>query len=429
MPSYLTPREVLLRPDPRRTVMRPFGPGDATAPKPGEKSRVQRIVGRVLELSPKACAQELKTVMNSLDERHLDVEGRLQERFEELQDLGVDVSSLNGDQRLLIGAYFTEEFSFESAALFNPSVVRHPDQSGLGEGDLRIVLSLRGIGEGHVSSLTFRTGVWRADGSVEIDDASPVAVGPIIERHQDADGVRRASLDCSRSRSISETVIFPFLPEQGRGIEDVRLVDFTEDDGSTSVRGTFTAFDGSDVRQTLLQTHDFTRFDLQRVTGKLADSKGMALFPRKVNGRYAALGRQDNENVWLLYSDDLGRWDGGDVILPPKAPWEFIQMGNCGSPLEIDEGWLVLTHGVGVVRNYCMGASLLDRDDPSKVLARLANPLLEPDGKDRDGYVPNVVYSCGGLVRGRELLLPYGVADNFTAFATVDLDGLLGAMS
>ena len=430
MPSYLTPREVLLRPDPRRTVMRPFGPGDASPPKPGEKSRVQRIVGRVLELTPTQYARELKTVMSSLDERHLDVEARLQERFEELQDLGVDVSSLNADQRLLIGAYFTEEFSFESAALFNPSVVRHPDQSGLAAGDVRIVLSLRGIGEGHVSSLTFRTGTWRVDGSVVVDDASPIAVGPIVaSRTQGADGSRHAVLDCSRSRSISETVIFPFLPEQGRGIEDVRLVDFTEDDGSTSVRGTFTAFDGSDVRQTLLQTRDFTRFDMQRVTGRLADSKGMALFPRKVNGRYAALGRQDNENVWLLYSDDLGRWDGGEVLLPPKAPWEFIQMGNCGSPLEIDEGWLVLTHGVGVVRNYCMGAALLDKHDPSKVLARLANPLLEPDGKDRDGYVPNVVYSCGGLVRGRELLLPYGVADNFTAFATVDLDGLLGAMS
>ncbi len=418
---------VLLRPDPARTVMRPFEPGDPDG-FVGPVSRAERIVERVLTLGPDEVAAELKRVTRSLDARHREVDDVLRRRFQALEGLTADRGAFTDAQALLVGAYFTEEFSFESAALFNPSAVAHPDQSGLPAGATRFVLSLRGIGEGHVSSLTFRTGVWAADGSVAVDPPSPQAVGPIVERTQDAQGDTVMKVGCGGAREISEAVIFPFLPSQGRGIEDVRLVRFTDDDGSTNYRGTFTAFSGSDVLQGLLETQDFVSFEMRSLKGPLARSKGLALFPRRIGGRWFALSREDNENIWLTSTDDPHVWERGVRLLAPRYPWEFIQLGNCGSPIELDEGWLVLTHGVGTVRNYCVGAALLDKDDPSKVLARLPRPLLEPSDKERDGYVPNVVYSCGGLLRDRTLLLPYGVADNFTAFATVEIDPLLAAM-
>ena len=333
------------------------------------------------------------------------------------------------DQRKLIGAYFSEEFSFESAALFNPSVVRHPDQSGVEAGGLRILVSLRGIGEGHISSLAFRTGTWGADGAVTLDDPSRYAVGPRIERTQGRHGELVVHLLCDSARDISENVIYPFMPSQGRGIEDVRLVEFTDDDGAKDYRGTYTAFNGTDVRQGLLRTNDFKTFELRGVRGDLYSGKGMALFPRKVDGCYMMLGRQDNENIWLLSSHEFDAWNGGEKIISPQWPWEFIQIGNCGSPIEIDEGWLVLTHGVGAIRTYCIRACLLDKANPSKLLARTSRPLLAPDGGSRDGYVPNVVYSCGALVRERTLLLPYGIADSFAAFATVKVDELIRAMT
>jgi predicted GH43/DUF377 family glycosyl hydrolase len=333
------------------------------------------------------------------------------------------------NQAQLIGAYFSEEFSFESAALFNPSVVPHPDQSGTPKGGTRFILSLRGIGEGHVSSLIFRTGLWRANGSIEIDKPCPRAVGPRIRRSTLASGARVVHLYHEGDADISEMVIYPFMPSQGRGIEDARFVRFTEKDGAVDFRATYTAFDGSDVRQGLLRTADFKTFEAHGVQGSMYNGKGMALFPRRIDGRFMALGRQDSESIWLLASDDVYAWSGGQKIISPKWPWEFIQIGNCGSPIELDEGWLVLTHGVGHVRNYCIGASLLDKADPSKLLARTSRPLIAPTGRQRDGYVPNVVYSCGSYLRDRTLLVPYGVADNFATFATVSIDGLLGAMS
>ncbi len=420
---------LVLKPDAGRTVIRPFQVEDPSEYATAGHSRAQRIVDRILGLSPADLAEEVTAISQSLDERHLNVRATLQRRFDTLEGLTLDKASATPDQALLIGAYFSEEFSFESAALFNPSAVRHPDQSGLAEGDTRLLVSLRGIGEGHVSSVTFRTGVWAADGSVSIDAPSPQAVGPVIESEDMANGERRMRLHCGGARSISETVIFPFLPSQGRGIEDVRLVEFTEDDGTVDYRGTFTAFSGDYLREVLMRTPDFREIEMRGVEGPYARAKGMALFPRKIDGRYFMLGRQDNENLWLMSSDDFYAWDGAKKLMGPAAPWEFIQIGNCGSPIEIDEGWLVLTHGVGSVRNYCVGAALLDKADPSKVLGRLQHPLLAPEGLSRDGYVPNVVYSCGGIVRGRSLLLPYGVADNYSAFATVELDALVAAMT
>ncbi len=428
MTDLATRLSTILRPDPSRTVLRPFSPDDPTGFQVKGRSRVQRVVERVLGLDAQSLAAELSECLNTLGSRHRDVEDYLRTRYKDLDGLITDRAEVSADQALLIGSYFTEEFSFESAALFNPSVVRHPDQAGAGEGGTRILLSLRGIGEGHISSATFRTGTWRADGDVEIDQVSPLAIGPVVDRREMPDGEVKVDLDFSGD-VISEIVLFPFMPSQGRGIEDVRLVEFTEVDGSTSYRGTATAFSGMDVRQILLRTGDFRHFNAVGVKGDLYSSKGLALFPRQVNGKYLALSRQDNENIWLTRSDDLQNWEQGSKIITPRHAWEFIQMGNCGSPIEIDEGWLVLTHGVGIVRTYCIGACLLDKDDPTKVLARTPEPILEPSEKDRDGYVPNVVYSCGALVRGRDLLLPYGVADNFTAFATLKVDALLAAMS
>ena len=415
-----------LRPDPSRTVLRPFVIED---PATSDCPRTRRVIGRILALDDAELRNELQRLAAGLESRHRNADRVLRRRYEQLRSLMPEGAPATPDQCKLIGAYFSEEFSFESAALFNPSVVRHPVQSGVEPGGLRILLSLRGVGEGHISSVAFRTGIWRADGAVTMDEPSSFAVGPRIDRTQGPHDELIVHLLCEGVQDISETVIYPFMPSQGRGIEDVRLVEFTDDDGAKDYRATYTAFNGAEVRQGLLRTNDFKIFEMRGVRGGLYGGKGMALFPRKIDGRFRMLGRQDNENIWILSSREFGAWSGGAQMLAPQFPWEFIQIGNCGSPIEIEEGWLVLTHGVGVARNYCIGASLLDRGDPAKLLARTTRPLLVPDDSYHGGYVPNVVYSCGGLVRDRTLLLPYGVADTFAAFATVDIDELLKAMA
>jgi predicted GH43/DUF377 family glycosyl hydrolase len=421
--------DIQLRPDPSRTVIRPFNVEYPGAFRVEGHPRAGRVIDRVLSLTPDELSAERERVIVSLDERHRDVDDLLLHRFGEVMAILKDPRTIDRDQQLLIGAYLSEEYSFEAAALFNPSMVLHPDQAGAPIGGLRFILSLRGIGEGHVSSVTFRTGSWSASDGFSVDPASQTAVPPRIEpddRGAPDGGPTR--LQCGGSRELSETVLFPVLPSQRQGIEDLRLVRF-EDGGKVEYLGTYTAFSGSEARCELLRGEDFKTFEMQPMRGAVAATKGMALFPRKIDGRYAMLGRQDNENIWFLTSDDLLTWEGGTKIVEPKWPWEFIQMGNCGSPIEIDEGWLVLTHGVGSVRNYCIGACLLDKHDPTKLLARMTHPLIVPSPKERDGYVPNVVYSCGGIVHGRTLLLPFGVADNFASFATVDVGQLLAAMS
>jgi predicted GH43/DUF377 family glycosyl hydrolase len=417
----------LLRPNAGRTVLRPFIIEDTDGDK--DAPRTRRIIERILDVGEGWLREEVFEVMRSLRERHPNAETALLARYEQLKRFVPAGAAVDKDEQMVIGAYFSEEFSFESAALFNPSVVRHPDQSGVAEGATRILLSLRGIGEGHISSLTFRTGTWGVDGAVSLDDTSPFALGPRVNRKESADGQLVAHLCFDAGEDLSEMVIYPFMPSQGRGIEDCRLTAFTAEDGKVDYYGTYTAFNGADIRQGMLRTDDFRTFEAHGVQGSHYAGKGMALFPRKVGGRYMMLARQDNENIWLVASDDVFTWDGGEKIVTPKWPWEFIQMGNCGSPIELDEGWLVLTHGVGAARNYCVGACLLDKDDPSKLLGRMTRPLLEPSEDTRDGYVPNVVYSCGALLRDRTLLLPFGVADNFTAFSTVQIDALLKALS
>ncbi|KQR83696.1 glycoside hydrolase family 130 protein [Sphingomonas sp. Leaf343] len=416
---------VVLRPDPGRTVIRPFLPSDPTGFETPGHPRAERIAARVMGLGDAALTEELDRVRLSLDERHRDLPALLLRRFAEVAGQIPDVAAATDAHRMLIGAYFSAEYSFESAALFNPSIVPHPDRSAAADGATRFILSLRGIGEGHLSSVTFRTGTWAADGGVTVDTPSLTSVAPIVGPLRDDDIFE---LDCGGSRDPSETVLFPVVPSQSRGIEDLRLTPVTRPDGSSTYVGTFTAVGDRGVEQQMLQTDDFASFRMRPVTGDLAAAKGMALFPRQIGGRYWAIGRQDNENLWLFSSDDPFDWRDGRKLIEPRYPWEYVQMGNCGSPLEIEEGWLLLTHGVGVVRNYCMGAALLDREDPSKVLGRTPVPMLEPGPQDRDGYVPNVVYSCGGLVRGRTLLLPYGIADDYTGFGTVSIDALLAAM-
>jgi predicted GH43/DUF377 family glycosyl hydrolase len=427
--DIMTHLQTILRPDPSRTVIRPFFAQDLKAYAVEGHSRTQRIVDRVMTLSDEQVASERERVIGSLDLRHRDVHEALLRNFHEVEGLTLDRATVSPDRALLIGAYFSEEYSFEAAALFNPSIVLHPDQDGLPEGTIRFALSLRGIGEGHVSSVTFRTGTWcTADHQVEVTPPSAMVVSPRIQA-VDGDGLDEVTrIFCPGALDASESVLFPVTKSQARGIEDLRMVRFVEEDGEIHFLGTYTAFDGVNARSEMLRGTDFRTFEMRPLKGSAATAKGMALFPRRIGGRYAMLGRQDNENVWLLYSDDLYTWDGGTKIIEPEYFWEFFQIGNCGSPIEIDEGWLVLTHGVGSVRNYCIGACLLDRDDPSIILKRMSLPLVHPSPKERDGYVPNVVYSCGGLVHDRTLLLPYGVADGFATFATVALDDLLATM-
>ena len=373
--------------------------------------------------------KELDHIIASLSDRHRHVPAVLLRRFHQINGTLIQTGAISPVKAHLIGAYFCEEYSFEAAALFSPSAVPHPDQSGVAKGDLRFVLSLRGVGEGHVSSITFRTGLFTAGGEVIIDPASPQAISPRIEAIPDsspnAPGIR---LCCDESRDLSEVVIFPISAQQRHGVEDLRLVRFIGEDGEAEYIGTYTAFGGEDAREELLRTRNFATLDLCPLTGTAALEKGMALFPRRIHGQYAMLARQDHESICLITSPDLYTWGAGTNVLSPRFPWEFVQLGNCGSPIEIAEGWLVLTHGVGAVRNYCLGACLLDKEDPTIVLGRLAKPLLRPSPLERDGYVPNIIYSCGGLLNGRRLLIPYAVADSFTSFATVEIDALIAAM-
>ncbi len=432
--SFVRHLEPTLLPDPKRTVIRPFLPGDPEPFQVEGKPRGDRIVERTLAMSDDAVADLVEVIVEGLGARHREIPDLLLRRFDEVAgELKLD-TGMSDQRKMLIGGYFSAEYSFEAAALFNPSIVPHPDQGDCPDGAIRFVLSLRGIGEGHLSSVTFRTGTWGPDDDdLVIDAPSQQGVPPLIEQ-PDPELVRQigakalVQLNCRDAREPSETVLFPVLPSQNRGIEDLRLVQFHEDDGSETYLGSYTAVSGDGARQEILQTDDFRLFHMHPVEGPVAPGKGMALFPRKIDGQFAALFRHDNENLWFGKSDTPLAWADPVRIMTPEYPWEFVQIGNCGSPIEIDEGWLVLTHGVGIVRSYCIGAALLDRDDPTKVLGRLPEPLIAPDGETWDGYVPNVVYSCGGLVRGRTLLLPYALADDMTSFAIAPLDDLVAAM-
>jgi predicted GH43/DUF377 family glycosyl hydrolase len=481
---HITRTTIDLRPDQSRVLLRPFNPGDAR--------RIERIVARILALPESRVLTLLKQVLTEFSTRHPKIADFFLERFEQVQKLLSLNGKLSEPRKLLIGSYFVSEFSLESAALFNPSIVPHPDQSGVPLNGLRFILSLRATGEGHVSSVTFRTGMIHPDGRIEVLAASGFLSEPrkipnplydrvlferklfelrlnneftrrTIERleqsfnlkelrrqvsaelkqlcepggeedRRDAARAMRALAESNYEvqfrpeQELSERIIFPLSPSQRNGVEDARFVRFQNDDGAFVYYATFTAYDGRAVMPGLMETSDFLGFRFITLNGPAARNKGMAIFPRKINGLYAMLSRQDNENLYVVFSDNVHFWYEPKLILAPVFPWEIVQIGNCGSPIETDAGWLVLSHGVGPMRQYAIGAFLLDKDDPTKVIGRLREPLLQPVEDERQGYVPNVIYTCGALVHRGQLIIPYAYADHATSFATVALDEVLGAM-
>jgi predicted GH43/DUF377 family glycosyl hydrolase len=414
-----------LKPDPARVVVRPFRP--AVEPRNFndlDKTRADHIVERVLALDESAVDKLLAATLENFEGRHKNLLAKFERRAAEMEGALSRHEPFSPKQIQLLGAYFLHEYSFEAAALFNPSIVPHPDQSGLAEGSGRFILSVRAVGEGHISSLTFRSGIIDADGTVSIDPPARLASVPeIVGRIDD-----ELELAFDEASELSERVIFPITDMQANGIEDARFVAF-EDEGQRTYYATFTAYSGQSIRSELLETKDFVSFRLAPLKGPAAHNKGMALFPRKIGGRYAMIARHDNENLHLIYSDDLHEWGIGTAIVKPEYPWEFVQIGNCGSPLELDEGWLLFTHGVGPVRHYSIGAVLLDKDDPSKVIGRSREPLIQPERSEREGYVPNVVYTCGAMRMGERIVLPYAISDTFSTFATVRTTALLDLLA
>ena len=477
--------ELSIRPDARRVVARPFIPGFVGTLDALGGSRVDQIVERILGLSANEVDEQLARARQLFGRRHRDLEERWDANFLEALPHSSRMHTLQGNLRLLIGAYFTQEYSFEAAALCNPSIVADPTWSG--EGPLKFIMSARAIGEGHISSIEFRTGTVTEEGDVTFEEVGSLVatgrrtsvvyqkasflsrleelgadpniadeiLGRLPERFASNDlAVVLPNLEASSSYPasafetirlihwlassnyrleflngpLSERLIFPAGPADSHGMEDARFVRFVDDDGSSTYYATYTAYDGFQILPQLIETGDFLAFDITTMSGLSARNKGLALFPVKIDGSYAALSRHDRERLYLSYTDDIRVWDESELIYEPRAGWEVVQVGNCGSPIETEEGWLVITHGVGPMRRYCLGAVLLDRKDPSQVLGRLPRPLLEPGESERDGYVPNVVYSCGGLVHGENLVLPFGVADHSIGMAIIPLTNLIEEM-
>lgn len=473
---------LVLCPDRTRVLLRPFlRTNDA---------RALRICAEVMALPERSVRALWERVRAEFGDRHTEIDRFLQERFDRLRPCLRTTQKPSRQRQLLLGSYFSHEYSLEAAALFNPSMVPHPDQSHLPEGALRFVLSLRATGEGHLSSITFREGILGARNALKILPATRYCIEPaqvpnpayektLFERKLGELGVeggfsrrvlsdlpdpftlgelrtsiRRASRKLSARREetadtarkvallaqsnyevrfrpasrLSERVLFPSTPSQSNGIEDARFVQFRNEDGTRTYYATYTAYDGRMILPQFIATPDFLHFKFITLNGPAVKNKGLALFPRKIHGRFAMLGRQDLENIFVMFSDHLHFWHSAQILLRPKFPWEFVQLGNCGSPIETDAGWLVLSHGVGAMRKYCIGAFLLDRDDPSRVIGRLRRPLIEPNTNEREGYVPNVVYSCGSLVHAGQLIVPYAMSDSATTFATLPLDEVLAAM-
>lgn len=406
--------------DTSRVIVRPLIPDDAV--------RVARLIQKILQLSEDETAREFDRVKKDYADRHRDLIGALERHYAAAIQIAPITTPISETRRLLIGAYFTMEYSIESAALFNPSIVLHPDQSGLAAGSIRFIMSLRATGEGHISSIVFRSGVIDRKNSIVMDAPGGYATLPAVHRGAMEDG-SNYSIQFEPYHSLSERVIFPVLPIESKGIEDARFVRFVDDNGSATYYGTYTAYDGFSILPQLIETKDFITFNVITLGGREVKNKGMALFPRKIGGRYATLSRQDGETNRVMISDSIHVWDDVHVIQEPESPWELVQIGNCGSPLETDKGWLVLTHGVGPMRQYSIGAILLDLNDPRKMIARLEEPLLMPNKDEREGYVPNVVYSCGSLVHGGTLILPYAMSDIKSGIATIDVAELIGCMT
>lgn len=421
--------DLRLHADPSRVVLRPFHLGWQA--KHAQGNRALSLVEDVRSLSDAIVDKEYRKVMADFGERHWQTEAMFAERWSEVErSLDLAGENFSPIREKLIGAYFCHEYTYAAAALMNPSIVPHPDQSGCSGGAVRFVMSLRAVGEGHISSIVFREGIAYPDGrmdlwpqsafgtSVELDDASLSDSDSAVTVHRHPDS------------SLSNTVIFPITEQQRNGLEDLRLVQFEHGPGDYEWIGTYTAYSGSTIRSELLRTKDFRRFLLEPIEGRAGRNKGMALFPQKVDGSYTMVGRQDGKNLFLLKSRRIDRWDSeGVLLMEPRYPWEFIQIGNCGSPIRTEHGWLLFTHGVGAMRKYALGCALLDLNDPSKLIARTAEPVLTAENADRSGYVPNVIYTCGAMRVGEQLIIPYGISDSSVGFANVGIDDLIKTMS
>jgi predicted GH43/DUF377 family glycosyl hydrolase len=467
--------------DEKWVVTRPFFPGGET--------RVRNVVNRVRELPERQAVNELAQVRTDFYSRHSDMDLVLKEHYGQAISLARDLGELSETKQLLVGAYFTMEYAFASTALFNPSIVPHPDQSGLDKNSLRFIMSLRATGEGHISSIVFRTGVIGSDHSIEFDPLSEhrnrMRLSPdrkyekrlfrrklhelvvddnaldlvlkrlpesftFVEMEHAIENVHHDNpemhwlaettenmhwlarenyqLQLPPEADISELVVFPQSDNEMMGIEDLRMVRFVENDGAVSYYGTYTAYNGLHALPQLMTTHDFHDLQMHTLNGACAINKGLALFPRRIGGHYCMCSRIDGENLFIMYSDIVEFWESAELLRVPKHPWEFMQIGNCGSPIETNEGWLLLTHGVGPMRGYCIGAMLLDLHDPLKVIGHLEEPLIVPTHAERDGYVPNVVYSCGAIVHLDGLYIPYAMSDTATGFAVVPLQKLLNRL-
>jgi predicted GH43/DUF377 family glycosyl hydrolase len=474
--------EAMLLPDSSRVIIRPFIPGNT--------QRITTIIGRALAMSEEDAILALETVRQEFASRHFDIESLLYANYLKVLPQIFTQRPLSRARQLLLGALFSGEYALESAALFNPSIVPHSDQDGMEAGGLRFIMSLRATGEGHISSIEFRTGILAPGGEIHLDPVSRYVTMPEIvpnpsyqkklfvvklqemgfenayaravmeplpesfarsDLDKNLKRVRREtlpateelhrSLECiqwladsnyelqfSPDLAMSERIIFPVSSNESNGIEDARFVRFIETDGSAMYYATCTAYNGRAILPQLIETQDFLRFRMLTLNGGAVKNKGMALFPRRIDGRYAMLARQDDENLFIMFSDNPHYWNDPQVLVRPAEIWESVKVGNCGSPIETEAGWLVITHGVGPMRTYCIGAVLLDLNDPTKVIGRLREPLLAPKGSEREGYVPNVVYSCGSLLHGRELILPYAMSDKASAIARVSLDELLAVL-
>ncbi len=477
------PTGVTLRPNVARVLIRPFIPGDT--------ARAVHIIGRALALSDAEVEEQLAAVTEDFGHRHIDLQAIWRRHFEIMKPHVFSGRPLSETRQLFIGALFSGEYALESAALFNPSIVPHPDQSGLEEGALRFILSLRATGEGHISSIEFRAGVISAGYDVQLEEPSRFVTAPQLNpnptyrktiflhklmemgfENEWSDTVMKSlnerftlselesamlrasqnsgplprevqrTTECVRwlaesnyevhfapSMAVSERIIFPVSSNESNGMEDARFVRFVEDDGHVRYYATYTAYNGRAILPQLLETDDFLNFRALTLNGRAVQNKGMAFFPRRLGGRYAMISRQDDENLFLMYSHNPHFWSDPQLLRRPCHAWEAVKIGNCGSPIETKAGWLVITHGVGPMRKYSIGAILLDLEDPSKVIGELREPLLQAVGTEREGYVPNVVYTCGALIHRDRLILPYGVGDTITTIATIDLDELLSAFT
>ena len=428
-PSLLRLLEGRLEADHSRVVLRPFHLGWQSSSVPND--RAQRLVSDILALSERDVRREYNRVVQDFSERHWQTEQMFEKRFAEVQqNLGLNEAEFSLARKRLTGAFFCHEYTYAAAALMNPSIVPHPDTSGLGTNACRFVMSVRAVGEGHISSIAFREGIAYDDGTFSLWPQSAFATAVDLDDNTLLDDDSAVTVRRHPESNLSNTVIFPITEQQRNGLEDLRLVRFVHDDGSFEWLGTYTAYSGSSIRSELLRTYDFREFTLDPIKGKAGRNKGMALFPEKVGGSYCMIGRQDGKNLFLLKSDRLDCWDDdGILLMEPEFPWEFIQIGNCGSPVKTDHGWLVLTHGVGPMRKYALGCALLDLEDPSRVISRSREPILTAEDSDRAGYVPNVVYSCGMLRVGDHLLIPYGISDSAIGFASVGIGRLIESMS